>query len=75
MAEYNIADLVKTVQKDTPLPSSYADPDAQSKRRIEREAESKGVTPEALYSGIKAQAAKDADDDFDPGAIAKAARR
>jgi hypothetical protein len=75
MADYNISDLVKTAQKDAPLPASYAELDAQSKRKIEREAEAKGITPEALYSAIKAQADKDAAEEFDPGAIAAAARR
>lgn len=75
MAEYSISDLVKTAQKDAPLPASYVDLDAASKRKIEREAEAKGLTPEAVYSAIKAQAEKDAAEDFDPQSIADAARR
>ena len=75
MANYNLAELVKTAQKDAPLPATYAELDAQSKRKIDREAEAKGLTPEAVYAAIKAQAEKDAADEFDPGAIAAATRR
>lgn len=75
MANYNLSELVKTAQKDAPLPASYAELDAASKRRIEREAEAKGLTPEAVYAAIKAQAEKDAAEDFDPQSIADAARR
>lgn len=72
---YNIAGLVKTAQKDAPLPASFAELDEASKRRITREAEAKGITPEAMYAAIRAQAEQDAADDFDPVAIAQAARR
>ena len=75
MANYNLADIVKTAQKDAPLPASYGELDAQSKRKIEREAEAKGVMPEALYAAIRAQAEQEAASDFDPRAIAAAARR
>ncbi|KUM37703.1 hypothetical protein [Arthrobacter sp. EPSL27] len=74
-SSYNITDIVKTAQKSAPLPASYAELDEQTKRRIEREAEAKGTTPEALYAAIRAQAEHDAASDFDPGAIAAAARR
>lgn len=75
MANYNITDLVKNAIKDEPLPANYRDLDETTKRRLSREAEAKGTSPEALYEAIKAQASMDAADDFDPAAIAKAARR
>jgi hypothetical protein len=75
MASYSITDLVKNVQKGSPLPASYNDLDEQSKRKIATEAEAKGTTPEALYGAIRAQAEHEANDDFDPGAIAAASRR
>lgn len=72
---YNVADLVKTAQRDAPLPENFHELDEQSKRRITREAETKGITPEAMYAAIRAQVQRDAADDFDPGAIAAATRR
>ncbi|WP_346960755.1 hypothetical protein [uncultured Arthrobacter sp.] len=75
MASYNITDLVKTAQKDAPLPATFAELDEQTQRRLRREAEAKGITPEALYAAIRAQAEQDAATDVDPEAIAKAARR
>lgn len=75
LSYYNITDIVKTAQKSAPLPANYNDLDQQNKRRIEREAQAKGTTPEALYAAIRAQAERDAADGFDAVAIAKAARR
>ncbi|MGO4230422.1 hypothetical protein AB4Y72_16360 [Arthrobacter sp. YAF34] len=72
---YNIGDLVKTAQKDAPLPSSFGDLDEASQRRLRREAEAQGITPEALYAAILAQTEKDAGETFDADAIARAARR
>ena len=75
MAEYNIADLVKTAIEKSPLPARYDDLDEQNKRRLERQAEAEGTTPQRLYEVIKAQAAADAADGFDAQAIAKSVRR
>lgn len=75
MASFNITEIVKAAIKKAPLPESFNDLDAQSKRNLQREADAKGITVAALYSAIRAQAAADAADDFDPGAIAKSARR
>jgi hypothetical protein len=75
MAEYSITDLVRNVQKKAPLPANFNDLDEQTKRRLQREADKQDTTPEKLYAAIRAQAEHEANDDFDPGAIAAAARR
>lgn len=75
MTAYNITELVKSAIKKAPLPANYDDLDEASKARLERQAEAEGTTPHKLYEVIRAQAAADAAEEFDPQAIAKKARR
>lgn len=75
MPRYNITNLVKNAIKNEPLPENYRELDQTTKRRLQREADAQGITPENLYDAIRAQASRDSGDDFDPVAIAKAARR
>lgn len=72
---YNITDIVSAVAKSTPLPATYLEADAQTRRKVEAEAERQGIKPEALWSAILAQTEEDAANGFDAVAIARAARR
>lgn len=79
MVSYNIVhDLVKKTLRNTPLPEDLNDLDEVSRRRIEERAHAQGVTPANLYEVIKTQQAEDlkeaGEGDFDPVAIARAAR-
>lgn len=78
MQTYNITELVNSVLRKSKLPDKFDDLDESTKKRLRREAEADGTTPEAIYEVIKAQRAQDlASGDgngFDPDAIAKAAR-
>jgi phage gp29-like protein len=82
---YNIvSSIVSKVLANSPdLPSDYRDADLATQRRVEREAEAQGTTPARIWQVLRAQHSADIKQaadavngtGFDPGAIAKSARR
>lgn len=70
-----IAEIAAEVAKTSPIPETLDDLDAQSRRRIERQAAELGRTPEAHYADIVTRAKAERDDPFDPDAIARSVRR
>ncbi|MBH0098681.1 hypothetical protein I6E68_05940 [Salinibacterium sp. NSLL150] len=51
----DIDQIVRDAVAEHPFPSSLTDADAQTQRRITREAEALGLDPEALFATHKAQ--------------------
>ncbi|WP_158863727.1 hypothetical protein [Leifsonia sp. AG29] len=50
-----ISDLVDGVMERAPFPATLAENDAQTRRRVTRKAEARGVQPEALYASMIAE--------------------
>lgn len=74
MTSYNaLAEIVGAAKQAAPLPEDYRDLNAQSRRRVEREAAEAGVTPQQFWKAILD--AERADAAFEAHAIAKDARR
>lgn len=73
-----VSKIVHDVSQDTDLPEHWQDLDALTKARLERMAQEQNSSPATLWAAVRAQheqARRDAADGFDPGAIARAARR
>ncbi|WP_167140215.1 hypothetical protein [Diaminobutyricimonas sp. TR449] len=68
-------EIAESVATASPIPERLSDLDAHSRRKITRQAEALGITPEKHYAAIVAAEKAKRASTFDPGAIAKKAHR